>query len=77
MPERVYNALFICTGNSARSILAESILQEAGQGNSARSRPEASPMVKPFSMALLAWVFIALVFRPYLLADQIDSYTPG
>jgi hypothetical protein len=28
-------------------------------------------------MALLAWVFIALVFRPYLLADQIDSYTPG
>ncbi len=29
-------------------------------------------LVKPFSMALLAWVFIAHVFRPYLPADQID-----
>jgi ACR3 family arsenite transporter len=34
-------------------------------------------LVKPFSMALLAWVFIAHVFRPYLPADQIDSYTAG
>jgi arsenite transporter len=34
-------------------------------------------LVKPFSMALLAWVFIAHVFRPYLPADEIDSYTAG
>jgi ACR3 family arsenite transporter len=34
-------------------------------------------LVKPFSMALLAWVFITHVFRPYLPADQIDSYTAG
>jgi arsenite transporter len=34
-------------------------------------------LVKPFSMALLAWVFIAHVFRPYLPADQIESYTAG
>jgi arsenite transporter len=34
-------------------------------------------LVKPFSMALLAWVFIAHVFRPYLPVDQIDSYTAG
>jgi ACR3 family arsenite transporter len=34
-------------------------------------------LVKPFSMALLAWVFIAHVFRPYLPAGQIDSYTAG
>jgi ACR3 family arsenite transporter len=34
-------------------------------------------LVKPFSMALLAWIFIAHVFRPYLPADQIDSYTAG
>jgi arsenite transporter len=34
-------------------------------------------LVKPFSMALLAWVFIAHVFRPFLPADQIDSYTAG
>jgi arsenite transporter len=34
-------------------------------------------LVKPFSMALLAWVFIAHLFRPYLPADQISSYTAG
>lgn len=34
-------------------------------------------LVKPFSMALLAWVFVAHVFRPYLPADQVDSYTAG
>jgi ACR3 family arsenite transporter len=34
-------------------------------------------LVKPFSMALLAWVFIAHLFRPWLPADQITSYTAG
>jgi ACR3 family arsenite transporter len=34
-------------------------------------------LVKPFSMAFLAWVFIAHIFRPYLPADQIESYTAG
>ncbi len=33
--------------------------------------------VKPFSMALLAWLFIRLWFAPYLPADQIDSYVAG
>jgi arsenite transporter len=34
-------------------------------------------LVKPFSMALLAWIFIAHLFRPLLPADQIGSYTAG
>jgi ACR3 family arsenite transporter len=34
-------------------------------------------LVKPFSMALLAWVFIAHLFRPFLPGDQIASYTAG
>lgn len=33
--------------------------------------------VKPFSMALLAWIFISHLFRPWLAADQIDSYLAG
>ena len=33
--------------------------------------------VKPFSMALLAWLFVGWLFRPYLPADQINSYIAG
>ncbi len=33
--------------------------------------------VKPFSMALLGWIFIRHVFAPYLPADQSDSYIAG
>ncbi|ALT78007.1 ACR3 family arsenite efflux transporter [Paucibacter sp. KCTC 42545] len=33
--------------------------------------------VKPFSMALLGWIFIRHVFAPYLPADQADSYIAG
>jgi len=33
--------------------------------------------VKPFSMALLGWLFIATLFRPWLPAQQIDSYIAG
>jgi len=33
--------------------------------------------VKPFSMALLAWLFIQGWFRPWLPADQIDAYVAG
>ncbi|QIL83830.1 ACR3 family arsenite efflux transporter [Diaphorobacter sp. HDW4A] len=34
-------------------------------------------LVKPFSMALLGWVFIRHVFAPWLPAEQIDSYIAG
>ncbi|SCY92684.1 ACR3 family arsenite efflux transporter [Microvirga guangxiensis] len=33
--------------------------------------------VKPFSMAALGWFFIGYVFKPYLPADQINSYIAG
>jgi len=34
-------------------------------------------LVKPFSMAFLAWLFIRVLFAPLLPADQIDSYIAG
>jgi ACR3 family arsenite transporter len=34
-------------------------------------------LVKPFSMALLAWVFLRHVFAPYLPAEQVDAYVAG
>ena len=34
-------------------------------------------LVKPFSMALLGWLFVGYLFRPYLPATQIDSYIAG
>jgi len=33
--------------------------------------------IKPFSMALLAWLFIGWLFRPYLPVGQVDSYIAG
>lgn len=34
-------------------------------------------LVKPFSMALLGWLFVGWLFRPWLPAGQIDSYIAG
>ena len=34
-------------------------------------------LIKPFSMAVLGWVFVGWLFRPYLPAGQIDSYIAG
>jgi ACR3 family arsenite transporter len=34
-------------------------------------------LIKPFSMALLAWIFVRNLFAPWLPAEQIDSYVAG
>jgi ACR3 family arsenite transporter len=46
-------------------------------GAASASRCSSTGLVKPFSMALLGWIFIRHLFAPYLPADQLDSYIAG
>jgi arsenate reductase len=56
MTDKIFNVLFLCTGNTARSILAEGILRKDGAGRfaafSAGSQPKG--VVNPYALKTLA-----------------------
>lgn len=56
MPDKTYSVLFICTGNSARSIIAETLLRDMGQGrftvHSAGTQPYSE--LNPLAVRMLA-----------------------
>lgn len=75
--ERVYNVLFLCTGNSARSVLAESLLNHLGhglfRGFSAGSHPKGQ--VHPVAFGLLEKMGLPVAGLRSKSWDEFD--TPG
>ncbi len=55
MPDKIYNVLFLCTGNSARSIIAESIMRKEGAGRfrSFSAGSQLKSAVNPFALKVL------------------------
>ena len=72
--QRVYRVLFLCTGNSGRSQIAESILNRKGRGRfkagSAGSRP--APRVNPFALRVLSESGIEWAGREAGLAEGVN-----
>lgn len=68
MTKEIYNVLFLCTGNPARSIIAEAIMNREGMGKfkaySAGSKPGAAP--HPYTLDLLRGLHHAPMRRRWI-----------
>ena len=75
MTNKIYNVLFLCTGNSARSIIAEAIMNRVGRGRfkgfSAGSAPKGE--VHPYTLDLLK----ALNYNTDFAAKEACPVWPG
>jgi len=79
MPEKIYNVLFLCTGNSARSIIAEALIRRWGRGKfrgfSAGSRPRGE--VHPMALEILTRYELPLEGLRSKSWDEFASIGPG
>jgi arsenate reductase len=77
MTEKAYNVLFVCTHNSARSIIAEGLLNSMGRGKfiaySAGSQPGGT--VNPFALKTLARLHVPS--EGYRSKDWAEFARPG
>src|SRR6478735_8955222 len=79
MADRPYNVLFLCTGNTARSILAEGILRKDGAGRfnaySAGSQPKGT--VNPLALKVLeSYDYAAFGYRSKSWDEFATPYAP-
>jgi len=77
MTDKIYNVLFLCTGNSARSILAEAIMNRVGQGRfkAYSAGSQAKGEVNPYTLDLLRHTNFDTGFARSKNWDEFDK--PG
>ncbi len=77
MTEKIYNVLFLCTGNSARSIMAESILRQLGAGRFNAFSAGSHPKGEVNSYALLTLEKMGFPYEGFRSKNWDEFAVPG
>lgn len=77
MSEKIYNVLFVCTGNSARSILAEGLLNGLGRGRFVAHSAGSQPRGEVHPMALATLERLRMPATGYRSKSWLEYAQPG
>ncbi len=77
MPEKIYNVLFICTHNSARSIMAEGLLNSLGRGHFVAYSAGSQPAGQVQPLALQTLERLRMPTEGYRSKDWSEFSQPG